>query len=646
MWQLFVPIAEAQYSVGAHGGSGDEISAFEAEKPWLSKTQAPSLSEASPWFDVTYDSLALTIDPARSYLNGVVTIGGVFRLDSCSQLTLDLMNTMTIDSIFVGNVRVSFVQAPSSFTVTLDRTYHAGEYLAARITYEGSPIATGFGSVVFTHHDGVPWFYTLSEPYGARDWWPCKNDQTDKADSADIYVTCDSIYRVGSQGTLVSVTPESGGRTTTHWRERYPIASYLISVTLSNFSQFTNWYRYSQTDSMMVLNYIIPEDLAAAMASLSRVPEMLSIYSALFGQYPFIKEKYGHAEFGSGGMEHQTMTSLGTFNENVVAHELAHQWFGDMITCRTWSDLWLNEGFAQYSTALYLEKKYGKSSYRSYVQTQMVTALSAGGRIGAPDTSTPATLFNSPLIYSKGATVLHMLRHVVGDTMFFRGMKAYASDPQLRYATAATSDLERDFESVYGRSLAYFFNEWIYGNGYPEYLYSWQWSSSGTSHVVELTITQNGVAATPSFFTMPIDVKLSYPGYDTTVSVFDNASSQTFFIPSPTQPTTVSLDPDDWILKRSYPSSEIPPNVATLAQNYPNPFNSGTRIEYSLPGIENVSLEVFDLLGRRLARLVSERQPAGTYEVTWSPAGLASGVYVYRLTAGDTRIQKKMTFVR
>jgi len=154
------------------------------------------------------------------------------------------------------------------------------------------------------------------------------------------------------------------------------------------------------------------------------------------------------------------------------------------------------------------------------------------------------------------------------------------------------------------------------------------------------------VAATPSFFTMPIDVKLSYPGYDTTVSVFDNASSQTFFIPSPTQPTTVSLDPDDWILKRSYPSSEIPPNVATLAQNYPNPFNSGTRIEYSLPGIENVSLEVFDLLGRRLARLVSERQPAGTYEVTWSPAGLASGVYVYRLTAGDTRIQKKMTFVR
>ena len=192
----------------------------------------------------------------------------------------------------------------------------------------------------------------------------------------------------------------------------------------------------------------------------------------------------------SGGMEHQTMTSIGTFDEKVVAHELAHQWFGDKITCRTWSDLWLNEGFAVYCTALYLEKEYGVASYWDYINLQTEVAISAAGEVGAPDTSTAQSLFNYDLIYAKGASVLHMLRHVLGDSIFFSSLRTYANQPSLQYSTATTKDLETACESVIGKSLSYFFQEWIYGEGYPIYQYSWTWNSAGDSSVVTINLKQ------------------------------------------------------------------------------------------------------------------------------------------------------------
>ncbi|MDE3057461.1 MAG: T9SS type A sorting domain-containing protein [Bacteroidota bacterium] len=609
-------------------------------------------SNASRWFDVTYYKLQLNVETSPQFLDGRVTVEGICTADNTVSLTLDLMNTMQIDSVTTNGTQTLFVQQASSFSIALNRTYHRSEKISTEIYYHGTPVATGFGSFVFSSHNGVPWVWTLSEPYGAHDWWPCKDAPGDKADSADIIVTCDSNLVAGSNGILVSETT-AGGKKTFHWKERYPIASYLISLAISNYTRFSNWFRYSPNDSMEVRNFVLPEHEAAAKQELPSMVEMLSIYSELYGLYPFIKEKYGVAEFfTNGGMEHQTLTSIGTnpdgtFDEETLAHEMAHQWFGDMITCRTWSDLWLNEGFAVYSVALFREKKYGTDAYWKYIRAQFGQAESASGEVGVPDTSTPRNLFNGALIYAKGAVVLHMLRHVLGDSTFFRAMYEYAQQPSLRYATASTRDFQSVCENVSGKNLDYFFNEWIYGENYPRYSYSW----SQRFNTVEITLEQSA-GTNPIFFIMPVDIRLSENGWDTTVTVFNDSLKQTFTVNEQRAVTSVAVDPDDWILKGVFPQNNAPPETYSLSQNFPNPFNPKTAITFGIPRQSFVTLSIYDVLGRHVATLVNEEKRAGTYRVDWDASGVATGIYFYRLQVKDSfggktfSATKKMAVVR
>lgn len=613
-------------------------------------------SSASPWIDVTYYKLQLDISTAEGSLTGHCTVQGICRSDTAGPLVLDLRNTMNAGPTYVNGVRTSFVQGPNTISITLDRPYRAGDTLTADIYYAGTPSATGFGSFEFATHFGTPWVYSLSEPSGARDWWPCKDDPSDKADSSDVIVTCDSTFKVGSNGVLVSTVNNGNGTATYHWQERYPIASYLISIALTNFSQFSNWFRYSPTDSMEVLNYVLPEHLGPALAQLPKTVDMLTVYSNLFGLYPFVKEKYGHSEFGSGGaMEHQTMTSTTTFDEDVISHELGHQWFGDMITCRTWGDIWLNEGFAQYCSALYREKEYGTDSYWLYMNYQMSMAVSAVGAIGIPDTSSVRNLFDGARIYSKGATVLHMLRHVLGDSVFFRAMRAYANNPALRYSTATTRDFETACETASGEDLSYFFREWIYGEGFPTYGYLWHAIPSGDGYEVTIDLEQSQTGGNPAFFTMPVDFQLRAGAWDTTVTFFNNAQSQVFVLHVPFSPSTVMLDPEGWILKLAFADSNVPPSQYSLEQNYPNPFNPKTTIVFHVPTQSFVTLAVYDVLGRHVATILDhELKSAGLYTAVWKPVDVASGVYFYRLTAqsrgavrtGDFVQTRKMVYVK
>jgi len=239
---------------------------------------------------------------------------------------------MYADSVYEGTNKISFTHASGQITAELTTAMSLGERRGIRIYYRGLPTPTGFGSFGYAT-SGAPFIWTLSEPYGAKDWWPCKNSPDDKADSADINITTTAGLKAVSNGKLTGITPNNNGTETHHWKTRYPISSYLVAVTISDFALYTNYYKYSAADSMNVDHYLPAAIINQYKIQLDKTPDMLSVFSAKYGEYPFIKEKYGHVLFGKGGgMEHQTISSIGGFLDYLLAHELSHQWFGDKIT--------------------------------------------------------------------------------------------------------------------------------------------------------------------------------------------------------------------------------------------------------------------------------------------------------------------------
>ncbi len=648
----FSLLAAPSHLLGQQQGQWNPSSGIDAcSRKAIARLNGPHSSSAfpDPHIDVTYYKLDLNVAVAPFYLRGRVTVKARSLVDSLREISLDLADAMTIDSILIETTRAGFNRSNGTVRIGLDRSYRINEIVGLDICYRGVPLTTGFGSFVSGGHAGVPWVWTLSEPYGASDWWPCKNHPTDKADSVDVWVTCQSSLKVGSNGKLTATIDNGNGTHTVKWSERYPIATYLVSIALTNFAEFSNWFRYSPTDSMQVLNYVLPEHIQDALANLPKAVDALRIFCNAYGLYPFINEKYGHSEFGSGGaMEHQTMTSTTTFNENTIAHELAHQWFGDLITCANWQNLWLNEGFATYSEAVYAEAEYGEVAYWSAMNFRMGNALRAIGTLFLQDTTDVSGMFQTDRVYSKGATVLHMLRHVLGDSVFFRALRCYVADPRLRYNVATTEDFEQVCETVSGQRLEYFFNEWVYGEKYPRYDLQWQLDSAG--HRATVTIDQETGTANPSFFTMPIDVRLATATWDTTVVVFHQYSGQRFTIETSHAPTRVMLDPDHWILREGLERDLLPVDFG-LDQNYPNPFNPSTRIQFRLPHRAVVSLKVFDILGRELATLIDGRMEAGFHSVPWdgtdnSAVKLSSGVYFYRLLSEGVALTRKVVLMR
>jgi aminopeptidase N len=637
-------------------GQRDEIIKAETDKFLKTNETQKVLYPGDPTIDIKYYKLylVLTYTP-NHYLKGNVTVNLV-PVSSINKFFLDLQQPMTVDSVTINGIRdTSIIHANNIITIPLGRTYSPGELISTIIYYRGVPGSSGFGSFTFgSHNGGIPSIYTLSEPYGASDWFPCKDTPADKADSSDQWITCDSALYAVSNGKLIDIVSNPDGTKTYKWKESYPIAQYLLSLAISNFSVYTNYYKYSPVDSMPVVHHIYPETFPGAKSVLDLTPLMIKIYSDRFGQYPFIKEKYGHAQFGwGGGMEHQTCASMGSFSEGIDSHELGHQWFGDKITCRDWHHIWLNEGFATYCSCLYYEAVYGPASYSSSISSEMENAKTAAGSIWVLDTTNINEIFNPARSYSKGAAVLHMLRGITGDTVFFRILKAYIADPLLAYNSAVTEDFQRVAETVSGLNLGYFFQEWIYGENYPKYGISWNYSAEpGNLYNITLSITQQG-NTNPVFFTMPVKIKITTSTGDTVFTVLNNQQSQQFnFVVSGT-PSNLIFDPDNFILK-NYMINNIPdelmPKAFELLQNYPNPFNPSTKIEFSIPQRSHVNIKVYNELGSEVAELLNEDRGAGTYNVDFSSFQkgrvLASGVYFYKIIAGDYTSSKKMVLLK
>jgi len=596
--------------------------------------------------DVKYYKLSVDVRLNPKYLYGEVTVNGVI-LHTTDSIYFDFSSSMIVDSVKFNGSPINYNHYKNRISIPSSKNCQNKSSFSAVIKYSGMPVETGFGSFIFNTHNNMSVIWSLSEPYGASDWFPCKNSPSDKADSSDIWIKCFSGFTGVSNGVLKEVVMNPDNTKTYKWKNSYPIANYLLSVAITNYSLYTNYYKYTFSDSMPVTHYMYPEVVDSLKPTLDKTINMLRIFSNRFGLYPFIKEKYGHAQTGiSGAMEHQTVTSIGVINEYIIAHELGHQWFGDKITCKDWHNIWLNEGFATYTECIYVEDTYGKTEYNRYVSSIMTDAKKAVGTIYVQDISSVSNIFNSHRSYSKGSMVLYMLRGIVGDSTFFNILKTYASDSSVAYGTAVTEDFQRIAENVSGKNLGYFFNEWIYGEKYPVYSISWSFSQIQNDYYgVSFTLKQVQ-SSNPQFFTMPFDLKINTQNGDTTFHCFNNALIQTYDFIVRGFPSLVIFDPDNKILKDKHGDDPIETIRYNLGQNYPNPFNPNTTINYEVAGYVNVKITLYDVLGREQTILVEKKQRPGKYLIEFRGNNFASGLYFYKIEAGDFTDVKKMILLR
>ena len=608
--------------------------------------------------DVTYYGLDLRLTHTPNSLRGAATITFKSTTAALTSFFLDLNSTtattgegLRVDSVKVGNQKATFQHAQNKLTITLPQPLANGQSLTLTVFYQGVPNSSAQGSFRFGRHENntEPAIWSLSEPYGSPDWFPCKDTPADKADSSAVRITAPARFVSVSNGKLVSTTDNPDGTRTYAWKNSYPIAQYLISIAMSNYEQFDTPFTYG-TQTMPVTHYIYPEILPQVRSNLSLTPTMLSLFTDRFGPYPFLREKYGHAQFGEGGgMEHQTISSMvvGALTPTTIAHELAHQWFGDKITCRDWQNIWLNEGFASYAEAVYIESVRGQSGYQSYMNNFMSSARNALGSVYVQDISNSNNIFNPSRSYAKGATVLHMLRGIVGDSTFFRVLKTYAATPTLAYQNAVTEDFQAVAQQVSGKDLAYFFKQWIYGEGYPTYKATLSGGTSTTTVTVRLE-QRNATASNPSSFTMPVQIKVQSAAGDTIVTVLNDRADQTFSLPMKGAVTGVVIDPNNWILK----ATESTPIITALSEPppgglrvYPNPTTETLTVDFTQTQAGPVTVSLTNLLGQRVRTSSESSLSSGIYSRSLNLRGLATGHYTVTVET-PSGLQSRVVLVR
>ncbi len=601
--------------------------------------------------DVTYYKLNLNLSHSQQYLRGEATV--TLKVKSAiSSFFLDLRNILKVDSIKLTSKKLTFVQDASKVTITLDKQYTENQAISVVVYYQGKPASSGFGSFSFATHGNSqsPVVWSLSEPYGAPDWFPCKDTPSDKADSSDVWITMPSSFVSVSNGVLTQVLDNKDNTKTYQWKNRYPIAHYLISIACSNYVEYKNYFKYTANDSMAVTHYVYPETFTATTKTqLDQTPFMLKLFSEKFGLYPFIKEKYGHAQcdFG-GGMEHQTCTSINSYGGSLVAHELAHQWFGDKITCKNWENIWLNEGFATYGEAIYAEAIGGIAGYKSNIANNAVRAKRAVGSVYVQNINSESEIFSSIRSYSKGAMVLHMLRGIVGDEKFFKILQNYLVS-SVAYNAAVTEDFQRVAEATTGLKLDYFFKQWIYGEGYPKYTYTWNTLETSETLKISISQTQN---TTPTFFSMPVDIKIIMAdGKTVSNTVFIDKASQEIEITKPAGIISqVIFDADEKILKdvtekkvqtsTTITATEPVENTLVEWSLSPNPADNRNAepqvvVSFSLKKKANVQVIIFDKLGKKVKELATENLISGTYAKNISLSEFSGGTYLVRLGIDD-----------
>ncbi len=604
-----------------------------------------SFTLASLNFTTYYARFHWNIDPNVYYISGWVTYY-VHLTQQADSISFDLDDSLIVDSVSFQGMNTSFKQSKNkTVSIFFPQTISAEHKDSLSIFYHGMPASSGFGSFTQSMHNGnVPVIWTLSEPYGARDWYPCRNGLDDKIDSMDIYITHPSQYTASANG-LLTDTSTNNNYTTSHFQHRYPIATYLVGIAVTNYVTFSQQVAL-QNGTLPVTTTVYPEYVSYFQTYVPSAYNALQLYDKYFGTYPFIKERYGQTEFGwSGGMEHQSNSFIHNADEYLMAHELAHQWFGDKITLGSWQDIWLNEGFAVYLADIFYTEHFHPENLANIVSQSVDYATNEpDGSVWVDDTTNVNRIFSFDLSYKKAAMLLRMLRWRLGDSVFFKGIRQYQSDSSLQYNFARTKDLQRNLETASDKSLTDFFNQWFYGKGFPSFAVQWNWSKNKLQLQINET-TSN--ASVPCFYT-PLQLRFANASQqqDTVINISKNVTQ--LLLPLNFKPDTVLIDPSQYIISKNNTSIEV--NEVVLFNDndqiilYPNPGKNMLYIH--LPLADSITSETV-IVTSASGAIVYKKKFGNIYQNTIAlpVARLSKGVYFVVLQSNKNKTVTKK-FIR
>ncbi len=543
---------------------------------YSAKMGAGNINNNTLNYDLQYQRMDVSINPAVLQISGTVT--SHFKPSQpISNIYFDLNNNMPVSQVVFHGQTLNFQQLSTrELKIDFTSSLPANVLDSLTIHYSGSPFSSNNAFFNGTQ-GGNSVLSTLNQPYGAQDWFPTKQSLNDKIEKFDIKVTCPPQYSVAANGRLVSESILGNGQKLTFWRTQYPTTAYLIALSITNFIKMNDTIG---NPPFPFVNYVFPSTFSntTSMNNIEWTKTLMNTFETYFGAYPFRNEKYGHMEFqAGGGMEHQTMSSMGGWSRSLIAHELAHQWFGDKVTCGAWNDIWLNEGFATFGEHLANEKLLmTNAQFLNYLLSEKnYITSSAGGSVYVADANLANinAIFSSRLSYSKGGYIVRMMKWILGDTVFYQAIKDYHAKPNLAYSYARTADLNASLLQSTGKNFTEFFNDWVYGQGYPTY--DIRWKKVGNQLTFKASQTQSHSSV--GFFEMPLPIKVTGTGGQIAYFALNNTSNNQYFTENISFPVaSVQFNYEYQILDRnSTVTQDSSLNTSELISNnfniYPNP---------------------------------------------------------------------------
>lgn len=561
-------------------------------------------------FKITHLYTNWNLDPRVNYIQGYVKYIIIHNTNT-DTIYFELKNNMIVDSIYVGIHKNNFIHQADKIEIPLSTTALNSETDTVIIYYKGEPERSAFGAFSTSRHQSGPIQWSLSQPYGSKNWWPSVSNLNTKIDSIEVNIKIPKPYIAVSNG-LMNKLDSVDTFYIYQWKHKYPIAYYLIAVASSNYKVLNDTI-ITNFGITKFQNYIYPHSDVSVNNQLLETKNIFRLFENLFGRYPFNLEQYGHAQCGfSGGMEHQTMSFMGNFNRGLIAHELAHQWFGDKVTCASWNDIWLNEGFATYLAGMINDFNVDSLAWEEFKRNSILEITAEpNGSVYVYDTTSVNRIFNYRLTYQKGAFILHMLRYIMGDVKFFEACKNYLNT--YAYKTSTTEQFKLHFQKFTNYDLNKFFQDWVYSEGHPKYTIIWEY----VEEKLKIKLEQNTSHESVSHFQMPIQIKYSDDIRDTIITLLNDSLLQEFTIDLNFKPKNAIADPNRWLIAEfKIANQEELNNYDFLNLKItPNPNNGSFKIEFN----KNVQVEKIELYD-------SQSKLMGEY---YTDKSLLSNVYLF-----------------